>query len=1021
MRPLELTLEGFTSFRNTATIDFSKLELFAITGPTGAGKLSLLDGMTLALYGEVARGTKPKELLSQGATKLQVSLRFQVDKTEYQVSRTWSYRAKSSQTTFTLHKRQNGEWEPLGEQKEKEITAKIEEILGMNFDTFTKVILLPQGDFDKFLKGKDSERREILKKLAGYTIFGEMREKAERQANILKAECMAIESRLAGLEVPATSELEEKRHQHQALKQQIPILDIAFEQARTALEAEQKLFERINRLAILQQELLLLNQQTPEIEKLKQRLEQAQIADRLQGIWELVQEARKQHEKARKAAEDARNNFNEAQEALLMQQENLKQIEAYQAEIEPQLKEREQALNAAKIYEEQRRQVADEVKRLERIVTEKKEALAQKEQDFKKADAKLKKASDAQAKVNQELSQYSPGGIRLEKLNQAAPLLIRWEEIEREAGSDRTNLETAIQQLQEAEQDFQGAVLSLEQAEEALRQASLALSKAETQNARIEQQNHAIVLRRSLKPGDTCSVCGGICPEVQLLPPLADSLVDIKPLHKHKDEAERNRKKLQTTKDKSDATLENRKQEETKCRQAVAERERHLAQVQQQISAVLQEDTWDAVELKQEHQALQERDAKYNQALNKQQVALAEFEKTELALKLDQNSFEEARSQHLEATKNVELKKSELQRTLDKLYGLTGSKPYDNLSQELERDKQNLASRMNEANQGYQAVRDKFVQTQEANTKAGKDLEDATEVQKQRNTDWLANLQEVKFTEELFLKAKASPKEQAKWQTQINDHRDREVDLKSRVTQEIDEIGGRTTDQQTITERQKAVRTTDERRKQAQEEFNNLSVWIVQAEDKHKEAKKLQDELSTKKKDEETYRTLAKDLQIDKFQAYILEHFEQELVGQATLLLRDLTDSRYALRYDKKQYWVEDYWSGGEPRRVETLSGGETFATSLSLALALSEKLSKGAKLGSLFIDEGFGTLDAETLESVAQVLESLREQERLVGVISHVPVLGERLGTEIKVEKYPEGSKIKVEGLVSLADAKMG
>ena len=83
------------------------------------------------------------------------------------------------------------------------------------------------------------------------------------------------------------------------------------------------------------------------------------------------------------------------------------------------------------------------------------------------------------------------------------------------------------------------------------------------------------------------------------------------------------------------------------------------------------------------------------------------------------------------------------------------------------------------------------------------------------------------------------------------------------------------------------------------------------------------------------------------------------------MLLRELTEQRYALKYDDKEYYVEDRWSGGEARRVQTLSGGETFATSLSLALALSEKLSGGAKLGSLFIDEGFGTLDAETLESV--------------------------------------------------------
>ena len=98
MRPLELTIEGFTSFRNKQYIDFSGLELFAITGKTGAGKSSLLDAMTLALYGKVARfdgKTSAKDLLSQGSPKLQITLRFLVDKTEYQVSRSWLYRTKT--------------------------------------------------------------------------------------------------------------------------------------------------------------------------------------------------------------------------------------------------------------------------------------------------------------------------------------------------------------------------------------------------------------------------------------------------------------------------------------------------------------------------------------------------------------------------------------------------------------------------------------------------------------------------------------------------------------------------------------------------------------------------------------------------------------------------------------------------------------------------------------------------------------------------------------------------------------
>lgn len=94
---------------------------------------------------------------------------------------------------------------------------------------------------------------------------------------------------------------------------------------------------------------------------------------------------------------------------------------------------------------------------------------------------------------------------------------------------------------------------------------------------------------------------------------------------------------------------------------------------------------------------------------------------------------------------------------------------------------------------------------------------------------------------------------------------------------------------------------------------------------------------------------------------------------------------------------------------MQTLSGGETFATSLSMALSLSEKLSMGAELGSLFLDEGFGTLDADTLETVHQILESLRQQDRLIGVITHVKALGERL-PQVKVRKSPEGSRLEVE-----------
>jgi exonuclease SbcC len=101
MKPIERRLEGITSFRQPTKIDFSQLELFAITGPTGAGKSSLIDAITLALYGKIARGTKPDELLSSGSDKLQVTFRFLgADDAEYQVSRTRSFRTKTPKTIF---------------------------------------------------------------------------------------------------------------------------------------------------------------------------------------------------------------------------------------------------------------------------------------------------------------------------------------------------------------------------------------------------------------------------------------------------------------------------------------------------------------------------------------------------------------------------------------------------------------------------------------------------------------------------------------------------------------------------------------------------------------------------------------------------------------------------------------------------------------------------------------------------------------------------------------------------------
>ncbi|HLA78091.1 MAG TPA: SbcC/MukB-like Walker B domain-containing protein, partial [Vicinamibacteria bacterium] len=160
------------------------------------------------------------------------------------------------------------------------------------------------------------------------------------------------------------------------------------------------------------------------------------------------------------------------------------------------------------------------------------------------------------------------------------------------------------------------------------------------------------------------------------------------------------------------------------------------------------------------------------------------------------------------------------------------------------------------------------------------------------------------------------------------------------------------------------------------------------------------------------YRQLADDLGSDRFQAYLLEEAFAELVCGASQRLLTLS-GRYSLEFSGNAFHVLDHDNARERRSAETLSGGETFLASLALALELSQQVQRAAgavHLDSLFIDEGFGTLDPETMEAVAEAIFHLPVGGRLVGIITHIPELTDRLPARLRVEKRPDGSEVRVE-----------
>ena len=149
---------------------------------------------------------------------------------------------------------------------------------------------------------------------------------------------------------------------------------------------------------------------------------------------------------------------------------------------------------------------------------------------------------------------------------------------------------------------------------------------------------------------------------------------------------------------------------------------------------------------------------------------------------------------------------------------------------------------------------------------------------------------------------------------------------------------------------------------------------------------------------------MATDLKGDRFQEYLLEEAFKALVASASVSMKSVSN-RYTLEWDAGEFYVVDHDNAGERRRAETLSGGETFMASLCLALQLSDEVlrtSGALQMDSLFIDEGFGTLDSDSLSEVTDAMGALRQDgDRMIGVISHRPELTDRLPGCIRVEGY--------------------
>lgn len=1013
MRPLELSIEGFTSFRNEQRLDFSELDLFAITGPTGAGKSSLLDAMTYALFGTTTRsGKQVSDLVSQGSENLKVQLRFVVGSSQYRVTRKWRYRPKSPETKVILESWQQGEWETL-ETSIIAVQKIIEQILGMDFDTFTRAIILPQGKFDEFIKGDKSKRREILRQLAGFEIFEQMRKEATELAKLLKQEREMVERQLVELSAPIAEELTQRRSQLTSLERQLPELEQEYIKLQKALEEEEQLFLQIRKLESLQQQLTQLTANSQGIIVLTQRLERSKSANNLQADWALVQQARGQYVTAENNAKVTQEQLIKSRSQLAAQQQQLEAAQATKKAVAVNIKAREDALATAKVYEEQRCQLEKEVAIVQKKVQEKLRNLKVTEKELEAANHKMQTSGFLLTQTVALMQQFSAGGQYLEKLQQASPLLIEFQLLQKQAKNQQQQLNKNVTERQNLQENYSLISEKLAVAEAKLKKCVEELEAAEAANAEAAGLERVAAVRMSLNAGDMCPVCGGLHPESDRLPYLAKSkIVDLAPFREKIATANQVVKVIQLATSEAKSSLLASEKKEAEIAQALKENLKIVTKIQEKINEIMDASDWEAAKLQQELLSLKESDRQYRETEQQFQQASIEYEKNQQLLTFLESTTAAKQEDYQNAIAEADLRQQQLRNCANALYLITEDRPYYNLAKSLEQDKQNLETLLNSAEKDYQKAYANTIQAIEIHKQATTMLEAAITQKQEINGDWQKKLTEANFTEDTFVAAVVPPKKQSTWESAIRDYRESKIQLETREKDLNELIAGKTTNENILAQMRSAKYVAQENLKQANNNRAELLVWIKVAEKNLEQAERLSQQITNLTEQEQTYHTLAQNLKTNEFQSYILEHLEAELVGSATLILQELTENRYTLKIQEGEYWVADNWNGGEARRVRTLSGGETFATSLSMALALSEKLSQGAHLGSLFLDEGFGTLDAETLESVTLILESLRQQERLIGVITHVRGLGERLPAQVKVYKSPKGSRIEVKKL---------
>lgn len=1055
MRPVQLELTNFGPYRKEV-INFTQFDhapLFLIGGDTGAGKSTLFDAMTVALFATTSGDRNVEEMRSTFAGPeddlTKVTFYFQQGNHLYRIERVpqqerakrggGTTMQKATASLVIVDKIGGQEIEKLGD-KIKEVSDQIEQILGLNAEQFKQIILLPQNDFSRFLKEDSKTKTQILKKIFGTGIFDRFQKSLEER---LRQSNKDMEKRQAQLDGHFTSQVWSE--EELAVLAQTPASEKLTRLEELLAQRQDNLKEQKSILKDAHEDLAKLQkslQSAQDLAKIFQELEQAKERYRLE-----IEEGAQEQAEAKAHLEELQfaQGLQETISSLKQYQKQLLQVEHDLEIAKGKLKAKEQAFEEVKaqkvalaaqtedfLQKEEKLEAWKEAIIYAQSLAQEQEKIKQSSANYKRLEETYQQASKEIELLSQSLSDLEANRLSLESLHEAEKLLQSVSySVDKQLAQDLKELEGLNQELAKTEKRHQTLSLDSEQAQEILNELEekLRTTLASRRQLMIAQ------LQAELEDGQPCMVCGSL-----EHPKVDGTQADEAALKDLMDQVE----ELQAQKEKQVATLSNRQatlsEVETK-RQDMLDQvakvkltlEKHYQELEEQVKGQFDFDFSEDYGADR-GQALLSAVEKHYQELQKR------YEKEEADRVHYQNELGRAQEKATDLAKSYQEAKAALDQAKERLKDLQVAHPelesvevyQERISlakQELDLYNKQIKENSDAYNQLHADIQGIKGQLESLTKSKEKTSQETKRLLAELNQSLKAegaltdDLEQIQLWL-LEVNKQAIPKLQA----QLTSYQTLKQELQTQISKSQELLQNQ--EKPDLAALTQGVQTSQESYDTQLAQVSVMEKGLKDATATYQAAKTLQDSNQEAFKAHQELSDLVKVVKGENtaltgrlnLEVYVIRQYFQQILDYANAnYIGLLTDNRYSFVLSEEGRRARDHFGldinvydqlTGSERSVKSLSGGETFIAALAIALSLSEVVqntSKGAVVEALFIDEGFGSLDKEALTKAISVLEQIGEN-RMVGVISHVDDMKEGIAQQLAIIKSHDGSsRIKI------------